>query len=102
MVEPSVTPPLSGPGARRAAAVLLSLGPELAGEVFKSLGEADVRRIAIGARDLRRSGQEDTKNALQHFVESLDAVGGDAVAGENVLREVAEKTLGPEAAKRAF
>jgi len=38
----------AGPGAQRAAAVLLGLGPEVATQIFKSLDESTVRQIALG------------------------------------------------------
>jgi len=45
---------LPGPGAQRAAAVLLGLGPEIAAGVFRLLDENSVRQIAMGARELRK------------------------------------------------
>ena len=92
----------SGAGARKAAAILLGLGSDVASELFKMLGEQEVRRIAIGARELRKGAQEDVPDALREFVEAMERVGGDAAAGENVLREAAERGLGPEMTKRAF
>jgi flagellar motor switch protein FliG len=91
----------AGPGAQRAAAVLLGLGPEIAAGVFRLLDENSVRQIAIGARELRKQ-PENVPPALTAFVEAMDSIGGDAVAGDGVLREMAVRVLGQEAARRAF
>ena len=45
------------PGAQRAAAVLLGLGAECAGQVFRLLDEATIRQIALGARELQAEPQ---------------------------------------------
>jgi flagellar motor switch protein FliG len=70
--------------------------------VFSQLGEAEVRRIAHGAKDLRRTPGNSVPEALGAFVTAMDRVGGDAAAGDDMLREVAARALGPELAKRAF
>jgi len=90
-----------GPGAQRAAALLLGLGPELAATIFKHLDEASVRRIAAGAKEIRKN-PDAVPTALQQFVSALDVVGGDAEAGDRLLREVAEAALGADMARRAF
>jgi flagellar motor switch protein FliG len=91
----------AGPGSIRAAAVLLGLGPEISLEIFKLLDEATVRRIALGAKELRKSPDALGK-ALGAFVKAMDTSEADAVAGDGVLRDVASKALGPEIARRAF
>ena len=101
MAEPPSPPPSAGPGAIRAAAVLTGLGPELAVEVFKQLDEATVRSIALGARVLRRK-PEAVGQALTAFVQAMGSVTGQASHGDEVLREVATRALGPDIARRAF
>lgn len=99
---PAPAPERPGPGAQRAAAVLLGVGPEVAAAVFKLLGEAELRRIALGAKALRARGPKAITEALEQFVTSMETVGGDAAAGDDLLREVAERALGADAARRAF
>src|ERR1700722_12954150 len=99
MAEPHIS--IRG-GAKRAAAVLLGLGPDLAGELFRGLTEPDVRRIAAGARELRSTGQEDVPLALKEFIDAMERVGGDSAASENLMRDMVEKNLGPEMARRVF
>ena len=75
----------AGPGAQRAAALLLGLGADLAGAIFQHLDETSVRRIAAGAKEIRKN-PEAVPSALSHFVASLDKIGGDAEAGDRVLQ----------------
>ncbi|MGC4120526.1 MAG: flagellar motor switch protein FliG [Myxococcales bacterium] len=89
-------------GAVRAAAVLLGLGPDVAAEVFRQFAEADVRRVAAGAKELRGADPATVTAALQAFVDAMSHVGADVLAGDDVLREVATKALGGDVAKRAF
>lgn len=91
-----------GPGAQRAAAVLLGMGPELAAEVFRMLDENTVRQIALGARELKRGGGRAVTDALKAYADALGGPAGDAAAGDGLLREVVTVALGPEAARRAF
>jgi flagellar motor switch protein FliG len=82
--------------------VLIGLGPTVAAEVFRQLGETDVRRVAAGAKELRRAAPQTVTEALNSFVEAMDRVGADAAAGDELLRDVAAKALGGEIARRAF
>jgi flagellar motor switch protein FliG len=90
-----------GPGAQRAAAVLLGLGRDTAAQVFRLLDESTIRQIALGARELRKSPNL-VAQALETFVMSMDSLTGDATASDGLLREIASRALGPEAARRAF
>lgn len=89
-------------GAVRAAAVLLSLGPEVATQVFRLLSEDEVRRLASGARELKRVDPAVVAGALETFVDGMEGMAGDLVGGDEILREVAESALGSEVARRAF
>jgi len=99
---PPPPPPEGGPGSKRAAAVLLGVGPEMATTVFKQMGDAELRLVAMGARGLRRQPPTAVPEALLAFVEAMESVGGDALAGDEVLRGVAARALGDDAARRAF
>lgn len=97
---PKPTP--AGPGTVRAAAVLLGLGAEAAAQVFRLLGEADVRHIAHGAKELAKADARLVNTALKTFVAAMDDVGGDTAAGNDMLREMASRALGADLARRAF
>ena len=89
-------------GAQKAAALLLGLGPEVAASIFRLLGESEVRKIAAGARGLKKAPGAPVAEALKSFVDSMERVGGDAAAGDEMLREVVEQALGAELTRRAF
>jgi flagellar motor switch protein FliG len=95
-------PPEGGPGTKRAAAVLLGIGPEVATALFKQFGEGELRLVAMGAKGLRRAAPASVPDALAAFVEAMERVGGDAMAGDELLRSAAAKALGDAAARRAF
>ncbi len=92
----------AGPGAQRVAALLLGLGPEAAALLFKQLSEGEIRKIALGAKELRKAKPEAVPEALKGFVESMERIGGDAAAGDDLLRAVAVSALGNDLARRAF
>ena len=60
----------AGAGAQKAAAVLLGVGPEVAAQIFKTLDERIVERIAAGARDLRHDPNI-VPAALDAFVNAM-------------------------------
>src|SRR5512147_2132685 len=95
-------PPDGGPGTKRAAAVLLGVGPEIATAVFKQFGEGELRLVALGAKGLRRLPPAAVPEALLSFVEAMERVGGDTLAGDELLRGAAARALGDAAARRAF
>ena len=91
-----------GLGVTRAAALLLGLGPEAAGVIFRQLEEPELRLIATGAKELRKQPPATVPDALRSFVDAMESVGGDTAVSDHVLREAAIKALGPDAARRAF
>ncbi len=99
---PPQPPPEGGPGSKRAAAVLLGIGPEVATAVFKQFGEGELRHVAMGAKGLRRMTPTAVPDALTAFVQAMEQVGGDMLAGDEVLRGIAAKAHGDAAARRAF
>ena len=101
MPDPADKDEKAGPGAQRAAALLLGLGADVAAAIFQHLDEPSVRRIAAGAKEIRKN-PDAVPSALSHFVSSLDKIGGDTEAGDRMLRQIAEQVLGPEMAQRAF
>ena len=89
-------------GQTRAAAVLLGLGSDTAGLLFRQLGDPELRKVAMGAKDLRAQPPATVPEALESFVAAMEAIGGDAPASDHVLREAAARAIGLDAARRAF
>lgn len=94
--------PPRGRGARQVAAVLLGLGPEVASELFRLLDEDEVRQVAEGARALKKGSANEVPEALKAFIASMEKVGAEAGAGDELLREIAAHALGNDVARRAF
>jgi len=92
----------AGPGLTRAAAVLLGLGTDAAGTLFRQLAEPELRMIALGAKSLRGQPPQAVPDALRSFVEAMESTDADTSASDQMLREAAVKALGADAAHRAF
>ena len=92
----------AGPGARRVAAVLLSLGPDVAGPVFRLFAENELRMIALGSKQMKRSSGTAVPEAVRQFVEAMDGSGVETAAGGDLLREFATRALGNDMTRRAF
>ena len=92
----------TGTGSTRAAAVLLGLGADAAGTVFRQMGEPELRMIALGAKGLRTQPPQTVPYSLQLFVQAMESVGGDSAVSDQVLRDAAVKSIGADAARRAF
>jgi flagellar motor switch protein FliG len=89
-------------GSQRAAAVVLTLGPDLAGNVLRYLDERDMRALAVGAKALKQAPDDTLDKALHHFVDAMTGHGTDLVAGDNLLKDMLKSALGEDAAERAF
>jgi flagellar motor switch protein FliG len=89
----------AGPGQTRAAALLLGLGAETATALFRQLAEPELRQVALGAKGLSKQPPGVVPDALQAFVEAMEA--GETIGSDHLLREAAVKALGADAA-RAF
>ena len=91
----------AGAGAQKAAAVLLGVGPEVAAQIFKTLDERIVERIAAGARDLRHDPNI-VPAALDAFVNAMTSLSADAYGADGYLREATARAMGLDVAKRIF
>jgi len=91
----------AGAGAQKAAAVLLGVGPEVAAQIFKTLDERIVERIAAGARDLRHDPTI-VPAALDAFVNAMTSLSADAYGADGYLREATARAMGLDVAKRIF
>jgi flagellar motor switch protein FliG len=66
------------------------------------MSEAEVRQIAKGARELRGAAPEVVTEAIEQFLDAMERVGGEAAAGESLLREAAARALSDDVVRRAF
>jgi flagellar motor switch protein FliG len=87
---------------QKVAAILLGLGPDFSKKIFEKLSESDIRRIALGARELRKAEPDSLTGSLQEFVGLMEQGNADALVGDDLLRNVAIDAVGEEIARRAF
>ena len=97
-----ITEAKGGPITQKVAAILLGLGPDISKKIFTKLSESDIRRVALGARELRKAAPESLNDSLQEFVDLMEQGSTDALVGDDLLRNVAIDAVGEEVARRAF
>lgn len=90
----------SNVGAKRAAAVLLGLGPDVAELVFQNFSMEDMRAIAYGAKSLRTAPSSFIQKCLDSFVGAMESFDTDQLLGDNIMRDLLQKTYGEEMTKR--
>src|SRR5690606_28811710 len=88
----------SARGRRRAAALLIALGPELAAEVLRQLPDDDIGRLTWEIVGIGQLTSQEREDILAHFYEK--AVGRDFVSfgGLEYAQEMLEKAIGKEKA----
>ncbi len=86
------------PGRRKAAILLVMLGPEKAAQVLKHLAEEDVEMLTIEIANLGKVPDEEKRAVLEEFKELLKAREMLTAGGIEYAKEVLEKAFGPEKA----
>ncbi len=87
-------------GRRKAAILLVILGPERAAQVLKHLDEADVEMLTIEIANLGEISDEEKKAVLEEFHGLLQAREMLVSGGIDYAKQVLEKAFGPEKAMR--
>jgi len=77
---------------------MISLGPELSGEVFKHLTDDEIERLTLEIASLRRIDNETRSEVLEEFHEMVMAQEYISRGGIEYARELLEKGLGPQKA----
>ncbi len=88
------------PGRRKAAILLVILGPEKAAQVLKHLDDADVEMLTIEIANLGQVSEEEKKVVLQEFSNILKARQMLATGGIEYAKKVLERAFGPEKAMK--
>lgn len=86
------------PGRRKAAVLLVTLGPKRAAEVFKHLGEEEIEELSLEMAKTGEIPSEQIEAVLQEVAENSLAFSSIAEGGVAYAREVLERALGPERA----
>ena len=89
-------PPLRG--RRKAAVMLVTLGPKKAAEVFSHLGEAEIEELSLEMAKTGEIPREQVEAVLEEVAENSLAFNSIAEGGVAYAREVLERALGSERA----
>lgn len=87
-------------GRRKAAVLLVMLGPEKAASVLKHLDESDVEQLTIEIANIGKVTDEEKKQVLSEFQEIARAREMITQGGIEYAKEVLQKAFGPEKAMR--
>jgi flagellar motor switch protein FliG len=93
---PAKRPPL--PGRKKAAVLLVSLGPDRAAEVFKHLRDEEIESLSLEMAKLQRVDPITTATVLEELAATVEAYDSLMAGGVDYAREVLERALGPERA----
>lgn len=96
----SPRPQLSG--LRKAAILLVSLGPESAAEVFKHLSEEAIEKLTIEMARVRTVDPAEEEAVQQEVIENAYARGWLAAGGAAYAREVLKRAVGERRAEEIF
>jgi flagellar motor switch protein FliG len=97
----SVRRPADGlSGAAKAAVLCLSLGEDVASEVFKFLDEDEVHMISRELTNLQRVGSDVTDDVIEEFHQLLLTQSYVSTGGVDYAKRLLIKAYGPENAKR--
>jgi len=85
-------------GKTKAAILLITLGSEIASEVYKKLDEEMIEDITLEISNMGNVSPEIKKGVLQEFQKTVLDQGLLGTGGEGYIREVLEKAVGPHRA----
>ncbi len=85
-------------GRKKAAVLLVSLGPDRAAEVFKHLRDDEIETLSLEMAKLQRVDPNTTATVLEELAATVQAYDSLLAGGVDYAREVLERALGPERA----
>ncbi len=85
-------------GRRKAAVLLVALGPDRAAEVFKHLRDEEIETLSLEMAELHRVDPRTTEAVFEELAATVEAFDSLLSGGVDYAREVLERALGPERA----
>ncbi|MBV8221308.1 MAG: flagellar motor switch protein FliG [Solirubrobacterales bacterium] len=85
-------------GRRKAAVLLVALGPDRAAEVFKHLRDEEIEMLSLEMAGLHRVDPRTTEAVFEELAATVEAFDSLLSGGVDYAREVLERALGPERA----
>lgn len=86
-------------GRRKAATVLLALGPERSAEVLRHLNQSEVEELVLEVLKIGTLGEDQTNQVFEEFYQIAVAQDYLAVGGTDYARELLVKALGEDRAR---
>jgi flagellar motor switch protein FliG len=87
-------------GRQKAAVLLISLGPEVAAQIYRNLTEEEVEQLTLEIANLRKVDVEQQEQVVREFSDIARAKEYISIGGIDFAREVLEKAVGPEQAEQ--
>ena len=85
-------------GRKKAAVLLVSLGPDRAAQVFKHLRDDEIETLSLEMAKLQRVDPFTQATVLEELAATVEAYDSLLAGGVDYAREVLERALGPERA----
>lgn len=85
-------------GRRKAAILLVALGPEIAAEIYRSLNDAEIEQITVEIAALGNLNSDTINIVLEEFYHTAMAQQYLGTGGIQKARDILEKALGPRKA----
>jgi flagellar motor switch protein FliG len=82
-------------GRKKAAVLLVSLGPERAAEIFKHLHSEEIEALSLEMAKIQQIDPAVTSNVMEELAATVQAYESFAAGGVEYAREVLERALGP-------
>jgi flagellar motor switch protein FliG len=83
-------------GARKAAVLLVSLGPERAADIFKHLRDDEIEQLSIEMARMQHLDNDTTTNVFEELTSIVQTSEAGNSGGVDYAREVLEKALGSQ------
>ena len=83
-------------GRKKAAVLLVSLGPDKAAQVFKHLRDEEIETLSLEMAGLHRVDPRTTEVVFEELAATVEAYDSLLSGGVDYAREVLERALGPE------
>jgi len=87
-------------GTRKAAVLLVSLGPDHAAEVLQHMADDEVEQLSLEMAHIKQVAPEMTQAVLEELADRVMAPEQAAIGGEGFTREVLQARFGPQKADR--
>ncbi|AEE91366.1 flagellar motor switching and energizing component [Tepidanaerobacter acetatoxydans Re1] len=83
---------------QKAAILIVSLGPEIAANVYRFLNEEDIEQLTLEIANMRKISNEEKNEVMEEFYQMLLAQNFITEGGIDYAKEVLEKALGTQKA----